>query len=131
MRKIFLSGVMDPVTNPDALDGIAGAVNVPRSAVGGLSTTSFPTLVSGGVLAVQNTGTSMLTLFYKAGEAAAPKPPYQAVPSGGFGPEAGTISLRPAQTAYLTDVKGGEGVTYAGGPFTIVPGTLQYVADAV
>lgn len=131
MRKIFLSGVMDPVTNPDALDGIAGAVSVPAAPSCGMSSMTFPALESGGVLAVQNTGRDILTLFYAAGKTAAPKPPYQSVPLGGLGLKAGTISLRPGQMAYLTDAKGGEGVTYAGGPFTVVPGAFQYVADAV
>lgn len=126
ISRIFLSGVMDPATNPDAPGGVTGALSVPRAPVCGTATTQFPALSSGGVLAVKNNGSFDLTLFYKPGVTDAPAAPSGVVPSGGFGPNAGNITLRPKETVYLTDVKGGEGVTYAGGPFTVVPGTFQY-----
>ncbi|WP_155820344.1 hypothetical protein [Komagataeibacter europaeus] len=126
ISRIFLSGVMDPATNPDAPGGVAGALSVPRAAVCGTATTQFPALSSGGVLAVRNNGSYDLTLFYTPGETKAPAAPSGVVPSGGYGPGSGTITLRPKETAYLTDAKGEEGVTYAGGPFTVVPGTFQY-----
>ncbi|MGG6429442.1 hypothetical protein ACQ5TV_05605 [Acetobacter ghanensis] len=126
ISRIFLSGVMDPATNPAAPGGVAGAISVSRAPVCGTATTHFPALSSGGVLAVRNNGSYDLTLFYKPGVPDAPPPPSGVVPSGGYGPGKGTITLGPKETAYLTDVKGGEGVTYAGGPFTVVPGNFHY-----
>lgn len=126
MKRLFITTSQNPSAYPDAPGGVSGAMAVPAAPICGTATITVPDqLQDAAVMAIGNGGKGNLTLFYTPGNPEAPQLQLSP-PVNGFETGTGNKTIPPGQVAYLTDLKGGEGITYVGGPFTILPGTFCY-----
>lgn len=120
IRRLFLSGAMNLAATETGPSGVSGAISVPAVPIHGLASVTFPECDAGAGLLVSNDGSAPLSLWYASGETEAPTVPDGARANGG------RITIQPGAQEVLTDCIGTVGVTYQGGPFTVVPGTLHY-----
>jgi hypothetical protein len=122
IQRLFQSAAMDPAGGvAGSPSGVAGGLVAPAVLQGTSGTTAFPAVAAGGAILVRNNGAVPLNLWYEDGAAAPQLNQAQIVNEFG-----GTLQIPAGKYAVITTITAGCGVSYTGGPFSIVPGSFSY-----